>query len=272
MAIELITKYATAVDELFKAESKRQLVTNTDYDFINAHTVKIYKVTTAKMNDYNRAGTSNNYGEPETLEATTEQFTLSRDRSFTYVLDRLDADETGNALNATTSLARQLREVVIPEIDTWIYKTMSEQAGTTATATLTSDNIYNEILTASEVLDNAEVPEQERCIIVTPSIYTMMKQNSSIVMQTEAGAETRNNGVVAMLDGISVIKVPSNRLPEKCGFIVCHKSATVAPYKLEDYKAHDNPPGINGYLCEGRFVYDAKVLDNKAMGVYYHTV
>lgn len=271
MAIDLITKYAAAVDELFKAESKRQIVTNTDYDFINAHTVKIYKVTTAQMNNYNRTGTGNNYGVPETLEATTEQFTLTRDRSFTYVIDRLDKDETANALDATTSLARQLREVVIPEVDSWIYSIMADGAGTKETVeTLTSENIYKAILNASAVLDDNEIPETERAIIVPPTVFQMMKENSLIVMSTETGAETRKNGVVGVLDGCNIIKVPSNRLPSGTGFLMCHKSATVAPYKLEDYKAHDNPPGINGWLCEGRFVYDAKVLDNKAKGVYFH--
>lgn len=66
-----------------------------------------------------------------------------------------------------------------------------------------------------------------------------------------------------------VIKVPASRLPENFGLMLVHPSATVAPTKLEDYKLHDNPPGINGTLVEGRIVYDAFVMENKAKAIYY---
>lgn len=51
--------------------------------------------------------------------------------------------------------------------------------------------------------------------------------------------------------------------------MISHPVATVAPTKLEDYKIHQDPPGISGELVEGRIVYDAFVLDNKKMAIYY---
>ena len=42
--------------------------------------------------------------------------------------------------------------------------------------------------------------------------------------------------------------------------------------KLEDYKVHTDPPGISGSLVEGRIVYDAFVLDNKAKAIYYQAI
>ena len=72
-----------------------------------------------------------------------------------------------------------------------------------------------------------------------------------------------------MLDGLSVVKVPAVRLPEKFGFMIAHPCATVAPVKLSEYKTHQDPPGISGSLVEGRIVYDAFVLDNKKMAIYY---
>ena len=41
---------------------------------------------------------------------------------------------------------------------------------------------------------------------------------------------------------------------------------------LEDYKIHEDPPGISGSLVEGRINYDAFVLENKAMAIYYHAI
>jgi len=274
MAITLAEKYMPYVDEIFTKESKRSLITNQDFTWTGAHTIKVYKVSTSKMNDYNRnpaAGfTGSRYGEIHDLDATTEEFTLKKDRSFTYAIDKLDKDETVQQLAAASSLSRQQREVIIPEVDTYVYGVMCDNAGNKPAAlALTAENIYTEILKASETLDNAEVPETNRFIVVTPSVYALMKKCKDITMETDIGNDMRLRGVVSNLDGASVIKVPAIRLPEDFGFMMCHPSATVAPVKLEDFIIHECPPGINGSLVEGRVCYDAFVLDNKVKAIYY---
>lgn len=274
MAIELVTKFLPYVDEQFSTESKKSLLTNQDFDWTGAHTVKVYKISTGSMNDYGRDGAADGnwsrYGKVENLDATTEELTLKKDRSFTFAIDALDTDETAQTLKAATALARQLREVAIPEVDTYTYCVMCEGAGTKPEAVaLTADNIYQEFLKANNALDNAEVPEAGRQIVVTPDTLFLMKQCKDIVMETNIGNDLRLKGVISNLDGANVIKVPAARLPEGFGFMVCHPCATVAPTKLESYNTHINPPGINGQLVEGRICYDAFVLDNKAKAIYY---
>ena len=273
MAIDLATQFLPYVDEQFKAESKRQVITNNDFEFTGAHSVKVYKVTTSAMNDYDREGKGSNYsryGQIQGLDATTEEVPLKSDRSFTFALDKLDVDETKASLEAAAALARQLREVVIPEVDTYVYGKVVAGAGTTETGSLTDKNVYDAILKATEVLDAAEVPETNRVLLVTPDTYTIMKKNASIVMATDVGQDMRKLGVIGMLDGAAIIKVPKNRLPEDVNFVLVHPSATVAPVKLSDYKIHQDPPGISGDLVEGRIAYDAFVLENKTKGIYVH--
>ena len=91
-------------------------------------------------------------------------------------------------------------------------------------------------------------------------------------METNIGNELRLQGVIAIVDGLKVVKVPKNRVPEKFGFLVGHSCATVAPTKLADYKIHQDPPGISGDLVEGRINYDAFVLENKAKALYYQAI
>lgn len=277
MSIELVTKYLPHTDEVFAAESKMSLLTNRDFDWTGAHTVKVYKVTTAPMNDYNRAGTDNGnwsrYGAVAGLDATTEELTLKKDRSFTFVIDKLDEDETAQQQAAASAVARQQREVVIPEIDTYTYGVMCAGAGHKPEAVaLTADNIYSEILAAGNALDDAEVPETGRVLTVTPAVYALMKKCPDITMETSIGNEMRLKGVIAELDGAQIVKVPAKRLPEGFGFMLCHPCATVAPRKLEDTNIHNNPPGISGSLVEGRFCYDAFVLENKAKAIYYQVM
>lgn len=277
MAVELVTKYLPYVDELFTQESKKSLLTNQDFNFDGAQTVKIYKTNTAEMNDYGRHGATtgnwSRYGTVADLDATTETMTLKQDRSFTFAIDALDIEETGNVLNGASALARQLREVVIPEVDTYVYRVMVEGAGhKPAAAALTAKNIYTEIIKASAALDDALVPETGRVLTVTPATYLLMKQSTEITMETEIGNDMRIKGVIANIDGAVTIKIAAARLPEGFGFMLAHPCATVAPTKLEDYNTHVNPPGINGTLVEGRIVYDAFVLENKAKAIYYQAV
>lgn len=274
MAIDLVTKYLPYVDEIFTKESKKSLLTNQDFDWTGAHTVKVYKVNTSNMNDYGRSGPASGnwsrYGAVGSLDATTEEMTLKKDRSFTFVIDKLDEDETAGQLAAASALARQQRQVIIPEVDSYTYGVMAVGAGTKpAAVTLTAENIYSEIIKAGNVLDNAEVPETDRQLVVTPDVFQLMKKCKDIVMETDIGNDLRLRGVIANLDGANVIKVPAARLPKDFGFMLVHPSATVAPTKLEDYKIHEDPPGISGSLVEGRICYDAFVLDNKAKAIYY---
>lgn len=277
MAIELAAKYLPYVDEIFTRESKKSILTNSDFSFIGAGTVKIYKIGTSQMHNYGRAGADSGnwsrYGEVESLDATTENMILKKDRSFTFVIDKLDEDETAGTLSGASALARQTRQVVIPEVDTYVYSVMVDKAGTKPAAVgLTKTNIYEQILNASKTLDDELVPETGRVLVVTPDVYRIMKLNPEIIMNTEIGADDRKRGVIGNLDGATVVKVPAARLPENFGFMLAHPCATVAPTKLEDYKTHQDPPGINGTLVEGRIVYDAFVLENKAKAIYYQAV
>lgn len=277
MAIDLVTRYTPYVDELFTTESKHSLFTNSNYQWDGAHAIKVYKISTADMNDYGRTGpTSTNwsrYGAVDDLDATTATLTLRKDRSFTFVIDTLDEDETANALEPASALARQLREVVVPEVDAYIINEMATNAGNKpAAAALTAQNIYGEIIKASNALDNAEAPEAGRVLLVTPATYMLLKQSPDVMMDTDVANNMRLHGVIAMVDGMPVIRVPAARVPENFGFMVAHSVATVAVEKLAAYIVHSNPPGISGSLVEGRIVYDAFVLENKADALYLHTL
>lgn len=273
MAINLVTKFQPYVDEAFTAGSKASMLTNKDFDWSGAHTIKIHKVNTVPMSDYDRAGTGENasrYGALGKVENTIEEMTLTKDRSFTFVIDTLDNDETDGVLSAAAALGRQQREVIIPEVDTYVYSVMTANAGTKVTnVTLTSNNLYDEIIQATETMDNNDVPDTGRILTVTPATYRLLKKCPDLDIDCDITAEQKAKGVVGMIDGMDVVKLPAKRLPAKFGFMIAHPVATVAPTKLEEYRTHDNPPGISGKLVEGRIVYDAFVLDNKKMAIYY---
>lgn len=276
MAINLVAKFSPLVDEKFTAESKTSLVTNKDYDFIGTHSIKIYSVGTAPMNDYGRnttLGTGESevlsrYGVIKDLATTVQEVSMEKDRSFTFVIDKEDEDETLGALNAGSALARQLREVVIPEVDKYTYAKMSAKAGKTVTETITNTTAYTSINAGTEVFDEKMIPMEGRVVTCTPAFYTMLKQDKNAVLETETGQNMRIKGVVSNMDGVTIQKVPSSLLPENTNFILSHKIATTQAIKLAEYKINNDPQGISGALVEGRIYYTAFVRDNKKDAIY----
>ena len=99
-----------------------------------------------------------------------------------------------------------------------------------------------------------------------------MKKCKEIVLETNVGQDMRLQGVVSNLDGASIQKVPANRLPAKFGFMLCHPCATTAPVKLTSAVLHENPPGVSGWLVEGRYNYGAFVPTNKKPAIYYQAI
>ena len=73
MAISLVTKFHPYVDEMFTKESKKALLTNNDFEWTGAHTVKVHKVNTVPMTDYDRDGSKvgKKTGEAERLSRNT---------------------------------------------------------------------------------------------------------------------------------------------------------------------------------------------------------
>ena len=223
MAISLVTQFQPYTDEIFTTESKKSLLTNQDFSWTGAHSIKIYKIGTSEMQDYSRnpvpGFTGSRYGAIHDLDAATEEFTLKNDRSFTFAIDKLDNDETAQQLAAASALARQVREKVVPEVDSYTYGVMCSGAGYKPEAVvLDATNIFDEILKANNALDNAEVPETGRILVVTPDVYTTMKRSKDIIMETDIAEDMRLKGVIAMMDGASQQKsgMDEMRLKMEC--------------------------------------------------------
>lgn len=275
MAQNLATKTSDKVDERYKLKSLTDSAVNQDYDWAGVNAVIIYNVAVPTMNNYTRSG-STRYGTASDLGTTATTYTLSRDRSFTFVIDRGDWSESQYVTESGKALARTIDEVVVPEIDTYRLGVfnhnchVNKQYATDITVTTTS-NAYSNFLSAKAVLDNNKVPQVGRIAFLTPAYYNSIKRDPSFSKNADLAYTDLKNGQVGEVDGVALIKVPSSYMPYDTDLIIVHPSATVAPLKLEDYKIHDNPPGINGYLVEGRIIYDAFVLTAKVGAMAIHS-
>lgn len=270
MAIEYAAKYSGKVDERFTIASLTDRAVNKDYDFVDVNVVKVYSVPTVALGDYTTTGTSR-YGTPEDLGNSVQTLTLEQDKAFTFVIDRKAEDDTMGVMQAGRALRRQVDEVIIPEVDKYRLKIMATKAGTNSDATaITKANAYDALLAGTNTLLDAGVPSTGRIAYVTPAYYKALKQDSSFIQASDVAQNMLITGSVGMVDGVNIVPVPTSYMPADTAFILTHRIATVSPVKLESYKIHDNPPGIDGKLVEGRIRFDAFVLKNKEKAIYVH--
>lgn len=270
--LNLATKYSNVVDERFSRESQAMLALSNQYKFQGDKTVKVYSIPVVPMTDYSRSG-STRYGTPNDLSRNVQTLTVTKDRAFTFIIDKGDKIQSEMVSDAGKALARQIREVVVPEFDTYVFKSLADAAtanGNTDSTALTNQNAYEYFLKGMEKLGDANVPDKGRVAFCSYRFANLLKQDSAFMKYGDKSQEMLEKGVIGEVDGCKIVKVPAAHLPAGAAFIITHAIAATAPKQLEEYKIHDNPPGISGWLVEGRFIYDCFVLNEKADAVYYH--
>ena len=269
--VNLASKYSREVDERFSRASQAELALNNNYTFSGVQTVNVYSLPVVPMTDYNRSG-ANRYGTPEDLGNSVQELTVSRDRAFTFVIDKGDNTQAEMSMDAGKALARQLREVCVPEYDAYVFNKLAQAAcakeGHYATTAATKSNAYELLLNAQEVLGNANVPDTGRVCFCSYRFANLLMQDAAFMKQGDRSQEMAEKGILGEVDGTKIVKVPASRLPEGCTFLLAHPLACVAPKQLESYKIHTDPPGISGWLVEGRIIYDSFVLETRAKGIY----
>ena len=270
--INLASKYSKEVDERFHRESQAMLALSNDHQFTGVQTVKVYSIPIVPMGDYQRSG-ANRYGAADDLTRNVQELTVKRDRAFTFIIDKGDKLQSEMVSDAGKALRRQIREVCVPEFDTYVFKTLAAAAtkhGSYSTAAVTKANAYEMFLNGMEYLGNHNVPDKGRVCFCSYKFANMLKQDPAFIKTGDKSQEMLEKGVIGEVDGCKIVKVPSSRLPAGAAFLITHSVAATAPKQLADYKIHDNPPGISGYLVEGRLIYDCFVLNEKADAIYYH--
>ena len=270
--INLASKYSKQVDERFHRESQAMLALSNEHQFTGVQTVKVYSIPIVPMSDYQRSG-ANRYGAASDLTRNVQELTVKRDRAFTFIIDKGDKIQSEMVSDAGKALSMQLREVCVPEFDTYVFKTLAAAAtkhGSYATTSITKTNAYEAFLSGMEYLGNHNVPDKGRVCFCSYKFANFLKQDSAFIRYGDKSQEMLEKGVIGEVDGCKIVKVPSSRLPAGAAFLITHKLAATAPKQLSDYKIHDNPPGISGWLVEGRLIYDCFVLNEKADAIYYH--
>ncbi len=270
MAVNLASKFSKYVDDAFEHECLLAGAVSNRVEFTGVNEVSVYSVDKMAMNDYNPSGTSR-YGSVEELGDRVQTFRIDRDRSFTGSIDEGNAQDQYNVKDASARLHVQIRDVVIPEVESYVFGKWVYGAGKVAGgAAPTADTILGLIQAGASYMNNHHVPKRGRSIFIAETYAAMLPNLANLTYLERLGSEALSENRLPRVAGFDVRVVPDGDMPENVYFILQHKDACPFVQKLAKYKIQKDPMGIDGNVIEGRVRYWAGVLAEKCDGVYVY--
>lgn len=277
MAVNKATVFQKRTSDLLKARRKSKGFTNQDWSWDGSGAIIVSTLTDPVMGNYTPNG-DNRYGNRTEVEDTQQTWTLSRDRAWTKTIDKSNYQDSMEIRKPGKYLAQATKNVLVPEMDTYIFQTIAttgavyDRDDIASDADTTANNAYTNFTLINADITDKEAPEEGRVAAMTATYYNFLKQ-SGFVLDSDLAYKDRKSGYLGTVDGVEVVIVPSNRMPSTSGAIdllISHPDATAAPEKLIDYTLHDNPMGVSGKVLEYRHRYDAFVDVNKVNMIGMH--
>lgn len=239
-------------------------------------TVKINTLGTVTVGNYTR---NTDMTDPQTLSGTQQTLTIDQSKYFNFQIDDLDKAQTNPKLmqQAMVEASYALRNTC----DAFIAATMAAGAkssnviGTAASPIkLTAADVINYFVDLQVKLDDENVPEQGRFVVIPPVVYGLIEKSDKFQYTEGNMTQVVRNGQVGRLAGFDVIK--ANTVPKAKGtgsgnpdyykIIAGHSIATTFAEQIND---------VEGYRMEKRFadavkglhLYGAKVVRPEALAV-----
>jgi hypothetical protein len=276
MAQNYASAYLDKLDERFYIDSVTSDVVNNGMrlDFNGKNSVTIYNVNTVTENDYIRSGAWR-YGALVELGNGTQTFTLSQDKAFTYTVDRGNLEDSMMSLEVAKTVKRQVREVSVPTVDIYTLATASAFAVANsqgATVALTNSNAYQKLIDQKAALIDALVPTENIHVFMSQTNYNLLRRDPEFKVASEGAYRDVKSGNVDTVDGMKLHVVPTSYMPTNVGYLFIADNVLVRPVKFDSVRTHENPPGIDGWLIEGRRYYDVFIPTNAGKAIRYHKV
>ena len=282
--IELFKQYVPLLDEVYKLASLTSVLDGAAElarAGANANELIIPKMDMSGLADYSR---NSGYVDGE-VTLTNESVKCNFDRGRMFTIDTLDNAETAGI--AYGRLASEfIRTKVDPELDAFrLAKYASVEGIGEASGDLTTGaNVITALRAAKNEMSEAEVPENERYLFITPTLYGMIQDLDT----------SKSKAAVEGFAGI--IQVPQSRFytailqrtgagdqaaggytkaegAKDINFMIVHKPAVIQFQKHVAPKVitPDANQSSDGWKFGYRNVGIADAYENKVAGIYAHT-
>lgn len=293
-SITLFKKYIDKLDEVYKQSAKTSILDG-DSTLVqmgaNTNEIVIPKISMDGLGDYSR---NSGYVDGD-VTLTNETVTFNYDRGRAFSVDNMDNEETAGV--AFGKLASEfIRTKVVPEMDAFRF---AQYAGTTgiskvsAGATLsTGADVISALRTATNKMDEDEVPTEDRHLFITPTLYglvqdidtTKSKEVLSRFVDVILVPQTRFYTAITLYDGKTDTSSQDSGVNQKPGgyvkasagkdinFMVIHKPALLqyTKHTVSKVITPEENQSADAYKFPYRAYGLADVYENKVAGIYLH--
>lgn len=289
-SIALAQKFQPILDEIYKASSltARMDAKTKPVNFAGANVVQVFKTDPIGLGKYDRVS-----GYPAgQVVGSWETLTLATERGRSFVIDRMDDEETlGMAFG--TLAGEFIRTKVVPEVDAYRFSKYASTASINAATpgTLDANGIIAALDAAKLELDKDEVPSEGRLLYISDNCLNLLEGKVSRFLGNENAVDKR----VTKYSGMEVIMVPQTRFykgitlddgatvdaggysktvstGKDINFMIIHPTAVLQVAKHDSLKVFtpEQNQTTDGWLMQYRIYHDAFVYANKLNGIYLH--
>lgn len=281
--------YLMLLDKIYKKESATSAFeANPEaikFSQENAKTIYLQELSIDGIADYSRAS---GYVESD-VDLVWTAYTLATEWGVKLKLDAVDAE---NAMIQILQVAAELmRTKVIPQLDAYRFEKLCTTCGLDVSADLTYDTAIDAIDTAISTLDDAEVPQESRVLMISNEMHKLMKQSGEFYNVRISTQANNMNREITMFDNMPIVRVPKARFcnnftfptttagaftktsgSKDLNFVIADRKSVTAVVKNMNAKVID--PNLNSdgdfWVYGFRMFHDLFVPTNKVNGVYVH--
>lgn len=284
-SIALFKNYIALLDEVYKTSSKTSILDG-DANLVqagrSANEIVIPKMTFDGLANYSRNG---GYVKGAvTLEHETVKFNYDRGRKF--IVDNMDNEETAGIAFGKLS-SEFIRTQVVPEMDAFRFSTYAQLTGIgKKEETLTTGaDVIKALREATNAMDEAEVPAEQRVLFITPTLHGMIddldttssKQVLSRFSQVVDVPQSRFYTKITLNDGTSTGKEKGGydiAGGKKINFMVIHTPAVIQypKHTVDKIITPEANQESDGWMFFYRAYGLADAYDNKVAGIYMNSV
>lgn len=254
--------------------------------YTGGDTVKIPTLSTTGLGDYDR-----NAGYPKGgVSVKYQSKTMTQDRGTSFLIDRIEVDESGFIATAASAAAIFQREHVIPEVDAYRYSRIYQLAkakGYTKEYTPAASTILSALQKDITEVRDSGAGAADLVIIMPYPVADIFDNTDKLTKHTNVG-QFSQGGVdmeVKTFNGIPIIRVPSDRMKTLYDFksgetefgfapaegavqinwIICPRSVPIAVSKTDGVYIYDpeTTQGADAWKVEYRKFHDIWVKDEQ---------
>jgi hypothetical protein len=171
-------------------------------------TVHITAIADPTISPYTR---NTDLSSPEALTDSEQLLTIDQANSFNFQVDDIDKAQVRNNGALVDEATRRAGFGLRDQADQFLAKRVALGASSTNALGVidgtTPTNVYDNLLVPAGVkMDEANVPEEMRWIVLAPAAYGKLQLDSRFIKANESGSMALHNGVVGDAAGFRIYK------------------------------------------------------------------